>query len=92
LFRTPFLQLFRSKKVPYLDQIFNGFLFVFRLKVDDFQILGTDGLCFCGRTDKKFAEFQTPCEKLCPKELGFSKGGLLNQLQVFSLFLGEVEV
>src|SRR3972149_4268338 len=92
LFRAPFLQLFRGDKISYLDQIFHGPLFLLYLELDDFQILSTDGLYFHGRTDQKLPEFQASCEELCPEELGFSKVSLLNQLEVFPLFLGEIEV
>jgi hypothetical protein len=91
LFRAPFLQLFWSEKISYLDQIFNGPLFLLRLEFDDFRILSPDGLYFYGRTDKKFPKLQASCKKLCPKELGYSKVGLLNQLKGFPLFRGEIE-
>jgi hypothetical protein len=91
-FRAPFPQLLGGEKISYLDQIFKGPLFFPRLELDDFRTLGAESLRFYGWSGQEFPEFQTSCEELRPEESDLSKVSLLNQVKVFPLFLGEIEV
>jgi hypothetical protein len=65
----------------------NGLLFFLGLELDDFHILGTDGLWFYGWAGQKLPEFQPFCEELRPEKLGLSKVSLLDQFETFPLFL-----